>query len=152
MQEQLPVVPLGCRGHPDPRKTILRQKPQQQFRISPVGLLLPLATGADLRRIPDPHLVPPLHQHPLEPLRLPAASDPHSYGPFQSCIKGPHLLLSLVTQRPLHHLSGHQVQHRDLLIARMKITAYNFHVRLLSPEPWSLITPSLPGSKEPPPL
>jgi hypothetical protein len=31
----------------------------------------------------------------------------------------------------------------------MKIAAYNLHVRLLSPEPWSLITPSLPGSKEP---
>src|SRR5579859_7521000 len=31
----------------------------------------------------------------------------------------------------------------------MKITAYNLHLRLLSPEPWSLNTPSLPGSKEP---
>jgi transposase len=37
----------------------------------------------------------------------------------------------------------------DLLIARMKIAAYNLHVRLLSTEPWSLITLSLPGSKEP---
>ena len=29
MQEQLPVISLGRRGHPDPRKTILRQKLQQ---------------------------------------------------------------------------------------------------------------------------
>jgi hypothetical protein len=54
--------------HPDPRKAILGQKLHQQFRISPVGLLLPLATGANNRRIPDPHLVSQLRQHPLEPL------------------------------------------------------------------------------------
>src|ERR1700733_1308920 len=149
MQEQLPPVPLGRRRHPDPRKAILGQKPQQQLGIAPVGLLLPLATGADLRGIPDPYLVSQLRQRPLEPLRLPAGFDPHSHRPFQSRVKGPHLLLPLVTQRLLHHLSRHQVQHCDLLIARMKITAYNFHVRLLSPEPWSLITPSLLGSKEP---
>src|SRR3984957_1324802 len=149
MQEQLPVVPLGRRGHPDPRKAILRQGLQQQLPISPVGLLLPLATGPYLRPIPDPPLVSQFRQHSLEPLRLPAGLDPHSYRPFQLGVKGPHLLLSFVAQCLLHHLSGHRVQQRDLLIARMKIAAYNLHVRLLSPEPWSLITPSLPGSKGP---
>jgi hypothetical protein len=74
-----------------------------------------------------------LRQHPLEPLRLPAGFDAHSYGPFQAGVKGPHLLLSFVTQCLLYHLSGPLVQHRDLLIARMKIAAYNLHVRLLSP-------------------
>jgi hypothetical protein len=149
VQEQLPSVSLGRRGRPDPRKAILGQKPQQQLGIAPVGLLLPLATGANLRRIPDPYLVSQLRQHPLEPLRLPAGFDPHSYGPLQPRIKGPHLLLSLVTQRLLHDLSDRQVQRRDLLIARMKIAAYNLHLRLLSPEPWSLITPKPIGSKEP---
>ena len=46
-------VSLGRRGHPDPRKAIIGQKPQQQVRISPIGLLFPFAIGADLRRIPD---------------------------------------------------------------------------------------------------
>jgi len=31
----------------------------------------------------------------------------------------------------------------------MKIAAYNLHVRLLSPEPWSLTTPKPTGSEEP---
>src|SRR5207253_5732131 len=53
--------------------------------------------------------------------------DPHSHGPLQPSVKGPHLLLSLVTQRPLQHLSRRLVPHDNLLIDRMKITAYNLH-------------------------
>src|SRR5437879_13685766 len=68
-----------------------------------------------------------LRKQPLEPLRLPANLDPHSHGPLQPSVKGPHLLLSLVTQRLLQHLSRRLVPHDNLLIARMKITAYNLH-------------------------
>src|SRR2546430_14579012 len=64
-----------------------------------------------------------LRKQPLEPLRLPANLDPHSHGPLQPSVKGPHLLLSLVTQRPLQHLSRRLVPHDNLL----KITAYNLH-------------------------
>src|SRR5438309_7768389 len=49
--------------------------------------------------------MPQLRKQLLEPLRLPTRFDPHSHGPLQPSVKGPHLLLSLVTQRPLQHLS-----------------------------------------------
>src|SRR5207245_4743032 len=127
MDQHLPRVSLGTRIHPDPRKQLLLVKLHYQFRIPPVGLLLPLATGANLRRISDPHLMPQLRKQLLEPLRLPTRFDPHSHGPLQPSVKGPHLLLSLVTQRPLQHLSRRLVPHDNLLIARMKITAYNLH-------------------------
>src|SRR5438132_7200467 len=71
--------------------------------------------------------MPQLRKQLLEPLRLPTRFDPHSHGPLQPSVKGPHLLLSLVTQRPLQHLSRRLVPHDNLLIARMKITAYNLH-------------------------
>src|SRR5438309_5284610 len=71
--------------------------------------------------------MPQLRKQLLEPLRLPTRFDPHSHGPLQPSVKGPHLLLSLVTQRPLQHLSRRLVPHDNLLIARRKITAYNLH-------------------------
>src|SRR5947208_14706110 len=71
--------------------------------------------------------MPQLRKQRLEPLRLPTRFDPHSHGPLQPSVKGPHLLLSLVTQRPFQHLSRRLVPHDNPLIARMKITAYNLH-------------------------
>jgi hypothetical protein len=64
--------------------------------------------------------------------------------------KRPRFLLPFVTQRLLHDLSRVLVPQHNLLIARMKITAYDLHLRLLSPEPWSLNTPSLPGLRSRP--
>src|SRR5262245_64901622 len=40
-----------------------------------------------------------------------------------------------MVQPPLHHLTGFRVYKSNLLKARMIITAYNDHVRLLSSEP-----------------
>src|SRR5260370_385832 len=127
MQQQLPHVALGWRRYPDPRKPPFHQQLQQQQRIPPVGLLLSLATGADLRRVPDPQLMPQLREQPLEPLRLPTGLYPYTHRPLQRGIKRSHLLYLFVTQRFLAQFSCLLIQHRNLLIARVKITSYNLH-------------------------
>jgi hypothetical protein len=81
VEQQLARVTLGRRRHPDPRKAILGQQFHEQFRIPPIGLLFSFATGANLGRIPDPHLVPQFVEQPLEPLRLPTGFDPYAHRP-----------------------------------------------------------------------
>src|SRR5260370_5514804 len=127
MQQQLPHVALGWRRYPDPRKPPFHQQLQQQQRTPPVGLLLSLATGADLRRVPDPQLMPQLREQPLEPLRLPTGLYPYTHRPLQRGIKRSHLLYLFVTQRFLAQFSCLLIQHRNLLIALVKITSYNLH-------------------------
>jgi hypothetical protein len=56
MPQQLPQVPVGCVGHPDPRTAVFHHQPQQQLRILTIRLLLAYSLGANLGRVPDPQL------------------------------------------------------------------------------------------------
>src|SRR5206468_3605765 len=105
----------------------------------------------DLGGITDPQLHFQLRQQPLEPARVSTGFDPYPYphsAPLQLAIKAFGFACA-VLQRLLAILSALLVQPRNLLHARVIITSYNQHVRLLSPEPWKLTLLSLLRSEEP---
>ena len=62
MQQQLAQIPHLGRRHPDARKSSLLQQDSNVLRVPPIRLLLPHATGPDLRRIAHPQLVAQLCQ------------------------------------------------------------------------------------------
>jgi len=70
MNQQVPQILLGTRGRPDPRKSSFQQQLQNQRRISTIVLLLPHLTGANPRRIVDPHSVSRRRGHLHKPLAV----------------------------------------------------------------------------------
>ncbi len=116
-------------------KTLFHHQPQQQLRILPIRLLLAHPLGADLSGVPNPQFELQLAQQALEPTRVPAGfhSYPHPL-PFKPGIEL--LGFSTVCQPPFPQLTALGIDKRNLLEARMIITPYNQHVRLLSSEPF----------------
>src|SRR5277367_2073704 len=126
MDQQLPQILLLPRGHPDPRKAIFLQQLHQQLRVPLVVLLLPRIAGPNLRRIPDPHLMPQLgHQFQI-PLTVPRSlhADPRTRR------KPPVELLHcsrFVHQLLISHFSGLPADPRNLLPTGVKITSNKNH-------------------------
>ena len=70
VQHQLPqiaLLPVCC---PQPRKTPFHHQLQNVRRVPLVRLLLAHVTGSDLRRIPDPDLMPQVFDQLDEPLAV----------------------------------------------------------------------------------
>jgi hypothetical protein len=126
MLDQHPHVPLLGRGQPDPGKIPPRQQIQNVFRIPPVVLLLARLLGPNLSGFPHRQLVPQLRQHLGKPPRVARALDPYQGRLLQPGVKASGFAV-FVLQPLLHHLACLRVQHRNLLEARMEITAYNDH-------------------------
>ena len=124
---------------------------QQQLRILSIRLLLAHSFRADLGGVPDPQVKLQVPQQPLEPARVPTGLHPHPH--LQT------LLLQLaiellrffaVKQPPFAQLARVDIYQCNLLEARMIITTYNQHVRLLSSEPFGCLRfQSLLGRWEP---
>jgi hypothetical protein len=57
MNQQLPLISLSARRHPDAREASFHQQLQQMSRIPPVRLLLSHHGGSDLCRVSDPHFM-----------------------------------------------------------------------------------------------
>src|SRR4029453_801546 len=139
--QQLPQPPLPPTRYPDPRKSILQHQAQQQLRILSVRLLLPHSLRSNLGRVSDPQLELQLGQQTLKPSRLSAGlhadADPDLLL-FQNAIE----LLRFLTmpQSAFLQLASFRIYVSDLLEARVIVTSYNQHVRLLSPEPWLVST------------
>ena len=136
MPQQLPQIAIGYVGHPDPRKTVLQQQSQQQLRVLTIRLLLAHALGPNLGGISDPQLKPQLVQQALEPARVSAGLHAHPRG----CIFLLQFAVELLGLLAMRQASFAQfpcvcIYERNLLEARMIITPYNQHVRLLSSEP-----------------
>jgi len=127
MPYQLAQIALLQRRPPDAWKTPVQQQVQHVRRVARIRLLFAHHRRPDLRRIPDPHLVPQFGQHALEPAGVPGGLDAHSHGARQSCIKRS-CFSALVLQTTLHQLACLRIQHRNLLVARRQITTYNLHV------------------------
>ena len=126
MQEQLPKVSLERCGHPDAREAVRAQQLQQMTGVSRVRLLLAHHRRANRCGIAHPEFVPAAIQQTLEPSRR--AGGLHSYaGPARQ--RGVEIcgFLPVVGQPPLHDFCGFRVEHGNLLIPRMKITAYHPH-------------------------
>src|SRR5215469_12408672 len=99
--------------------------------IPRIGLLLPYHRRANLGRIPYPKLVSQRGQHPLEPLRVPSCFHAHAHWLLQLSVKLLRLTVAVV-ESAFDEFASFRVHHRNLLEARMKITPYNQHTRLLS--------------------
>src|SRR5580700_4919773 len=140
MPQQLPQVPVFCICYPDPRKAIFHQQCQQQLRILPIGLLLSHSFRADRGCVPDPQLKLHVAQQALKPACVSACFHTHSHTPpLERAVK----LLGFfaVSQPPLPELTCFCVHKCNLLEARMIVTTYNQHVRLLSSEPFGWFAP-----------
>src|SRR3984957_19422332 len=112
----------------------------RQLSILSIGLLLSHPFRANLRCISDPQLKPKLVQQSLKPACVPAGLHPHAHTPlFQPPVK----LLGLVkvSQPPFATLTCFRIHKCNLLEARMIVTTYNQHVRLLSSEPFGWFAP-----------
>ena len=142
MPQQLPQIAILGVWHPDPRKAILHHQSQQQLRILPIRLLLAYSLGANFGGISDPQLKPQFVQQTLEPARVSAGFHAHSHRKI-SLLQFPVEGFGLLTMRqPMFaQFPGIGIDARNLLEARMIITPYNQHVRLLSSEPFGWFAP-----------
>ncbi len=142
MPQQLPQIPILCVRHPDPRKAVFHHQPQQQLRILAIGLLLAHSFGANLRRVPDPQLKLQARVSKRSNQRAcPLASIPTRT--LSSLLELAVELLGFfaVSQPPFAALTCFRVHKCNLLEARMIVTTYNQHVRLLSSEPFGWFAP-----------
>src|SRR2546423_5841565 len=140
MPEQLPQVSIFCIRYPDPRKGISHQQLQQQWRILTIGLLLAHSFRANFRCVPDPQLKLQVPQQTLKPACMSAGFHAHTHRPpFERAVK---LLGFLaVSEPPFAQLPCFCIHKCNLLKARMIVTTYNQHVRLLSSEPFGWFAP-----------
>src|SRR5271168_3420152 len=140
MPQQLPQITILCVRYPDPRKTVLDHQSQQQLRILTIRLLLAHSLGANLGSVSDPQLKLQLIEQSFKPAGVPAGFHPHSH--VLSRERAIKLLgFFAVTQPPFAALPGFCIHKSNLLKARMIVTTYNQHVRLLSSEPFGWFAP-----------
>src|SRR5215469_1330466 len=142
MPEQLPQVAILCIRYPDPRKTVFDHQSQQQLRILAIGLLFAYPFRTNFCCIPDPQFQLQLVQQTFEPASVPAGFHSHTGLQtllFQLAVK----LLGFLgmNQALFPRFTGLNIRERNLLEARMVVTPYNQHVRLLSSEPFSWFAP-----------
>src|SRR5215467_1620124 len=142
MPQQLPQVPILCVRHPYSRKTIFHHQPQEQLRILTIRLLLAHPFALNLGGISNPQLHAELLQQTLEPARVPTGlhSHSHRYVSLLYLAVEPFLFVGVI-QASFPNLPRFGIHVRNLLEARMIVTTYNQHVRLLSSEPFGWLAP-----------
>src|ERR1700678_4383818 len=123
--------------HPYPWKSSVAQQGQNMLRVALVRLLLPHHQPPDLRRIPQPQLVAHLRQHLLEPLRVAHRFHPHAHRLPAECFVEATRFPLLVPQASFARFARFHIDHRELLIAGMKIASYNLHRGSSPPSAWS---------------
>src|ERR1039457_1645365 len=104
--------------------------------ILAIALLLGYSLRPDLLCVPDPQFKVQLRQQPFKPARMPTGF--HSHTHFHSrCRKSTVELLRFLTvfHSSFVPLASFSINKRNLLEARVVVTTYKDHLRLLSPEP-----------------
>src|SRR5215472_8520753 len=134
MPQKLPQIPVLPVRYPDRRKVILQQQTQNVLRILSIRFLLAPALTLYLGGVAHRQLELQLRQQTFEPPCMTTGFHPYAHLPSlcrQIAIK---LLGFLAVLQPsLLHLPGLCIDKSNLLKARVIITTYNQHVRLLSP-------------------
>src|ERR1700760_1891822 len=146
MGEQLTHIALLRIRKPQPGKTVFHQQLENMAGVSLVGLLLANITGSNLGRIPNPQGVSKLFHQQLKPARIAGGFHANQRRNRQLTIESFRLAAGM-HQLLLLHLPGLCVQYCYLLVARVKITAYNLHKAPLLPRSATQVSnPSLvPG-------
>src|SRR5260370_1319931 len=102
--------------------------------ILAIRLLLAYSFGSDLGGITNPQLEVQFRQQSLEPARMPTGFYPHTHFHSWCCEVTVELFRFLrVLQSPLSKFSSVGIHKRNLLEARVVVTSYNDHLRLLYP-------------------
>src|SRR5690348_11706679 len=135
--QQLARVSLLWGGNPDARETSGNQQFQKVPGVPRVGLVLANRPRANFRRVAHPQLVPQFGEQLLEPPNRAGRFDAHPHRPGQTAVENLGFSVEMI-QPPLHHFSCRVIQHGHLLIARVKIAAYNQHCSAPSSELWSV--------------
>src|SRR6266849_914197 len=133
MDQQLPQILFLSGRSPDPRKPPFHQQFQNQRRVAPVVFLGAHLTGANLRCISDPHVVPLCRGHFHKPLTVPGGLHPDKSSCGQLPIK-PLGFSRPMLQLLFSRLSSDRVQPTNLLPTGVVITSNKDHRRLLSTE------------------
>src|SRR6266446_7641791 len=133
MDQQLPQILFLSGRSPDPRKPPFHQQFQNQRRVAPVVFLGAHLTGANLRCISDPHVVPLCRGHFHKPLTVPGGLHPDKSRCGQLPIK-PLGFSRPMLQLLFSRLSSDRVQPTNLLPTGVVITSNKHHRRLLSTE------------------
>src|ERR1700674_1081292 len=133
MDQQLPQILFLSGRSPDPRKPPFHQQFQNQRRVAPVVFLGAHLTGANLRCISDPHVVPLCRGHFHKPLTVPGGLHPDKSRCGQLPIK-PLGFSRPMLQLLFSRLSSDRVQPTNLLPTGVVITSNKDHRRLLSTE------------------
>src|ERR1039457_2389179 len=146
--QQLPQITILPAWHPDLRKVIFQHQAQYQLRILAIRLLLAHAFRIDCRSISGPQLEMQLGEKSFKPARVSARLHPHA-NLHSLCTEITVELLRFLAmlQSPLLQFPSLGIYKSNLLEARVIITTYNHHVRLLSPERSWLVwyPPKSPG-------
>src|SRR3979411_1648985 len=126
MPQQLAQIRVRPARHPDLRKTIFDQQPQNQLRVLAICLLLAYAPGANLGRISGPQLKLQLGHQSFEPACMPAGF--HSQSHLVPCQRTVEVLCLLAMRQPFFlELSGVGIHRSNLLKLGMEIYSYNDH-------------------------
>jgi hypothetical protein len=131
--QQRPQIAELRRRHPDRRKAIFRQQVQEQDRVSMIVFLSACFDPSNLRGIAN--LAPNsefLHQS-QKPSHRSSGFNAYDDRRRQARVEVPHRR-AIVRQGSFDDFPGFAIQHRDRLLARMQIAAYNPHLGLLRPE------------------
>jgi hypothetical protein len=126
LREQCAQIPRRGIGHPDSRESIVPQQVEEVPSVPLIGLRLADDHGADLGGIADDHGVPEAVHEGVEPDRVAGAFNAHGHGTGPA---GVELLdgAALVEQLPLLGFARLGVECRNLLLARVEITANECH-------------------------
>jgi len=111
-------------GTRDPREAFRQQQIENEPGVALIGFLFAHFTGANLGGVADPKFVAQFREQTCEPANRPGGFDPHAHRTLQIPVERVGFS-RLVIQPPLGPLPSSLVQHRDRLLARVKITSYN---------------------------
>src|SRR5664280_3601118 len=135
MPQQLPQIAILPARYPDLGKAIFQHQLQNQLRILAIRLLLAYSLRTDLGGVSDPQLKLQLGEQSFKPARMPARLHPHAHlYSLGRQITVELLRFFAVLQSPLLQFPSLGIHKSNLLEARVVVTTYNHHVRLLSPE------------------
>jgi hypothetical protein len=121
------------RRQPDRRKAVFHQQLQNQACISPIMFLLARLGCPNHCRVTNLAFHSQIFHQVHKPLHRSRGFDAHTHRAWKRRIKLSHAV-SFVQQSYFHQLPGFGVQHRQSLLASVKVTSYNPHLGLLRSE------------------
>src|SRR2546425_548072 len=112
-----------------PRKFIVNQQLQNQFRVAPIVLLPPARPAPNLGRVAQPDFVPQRFEQLFEPGAVTTGFQPDDHAPHELRVEGAYFVFILMFEFVRDELTSFSCQITDRLLSCMKVNAdiYCFH-------------------------